>query len=263
MSKQTSHVTFKGNMGKVSYFKRKGVDSARVKTGVSREKFLTAPTMERVRENVREFNALSRTVKSFRLALAQVKKFQDGTLANRLSTVFNLIKKRSDGARGRRPVLISANRSLLKDLEFNAQKSLQEIFTPTPAATHTAARNSASVTFQAFNPGEMVQAPATATHFRLVHLLGIVSDTIYDEESKTYKPADTALNGLHHTTTSEYVPLSGGTLDISLETVLPGAPVLNDNVSAIQALGILFYEKVGTEYYWLAKDKAMKVINVF
>lgn len=263
MSKQTSFITFQGNMGKVNFYKRKGEHVARTKSGTSKSKIMNDPKMQRVRENMSEFGALAQTRKSFGRAINPASKLKDGALSVRMAKIFRIIIKRSSGIRGQRSAMISQNRNILEGLELNINRSLMEVFAAKPLVSHAEARNEATIQVENVDVRDMVTAPPTATHFRLVQLLGVISDTVFDEGTNRYVAADEKLNGSNQMTFSDYISIKEPAVTFTMTTSLAGAPALTENVSVLQGLGILFYEKLGDEYYVLGEGTAMQIISVF
>lgn len=262
MSKQTSLLTFEGKMGNLSFFKSKGEYRARVRGGMSKERIMKDPGMSRVRENMSEFAATAMMSKSFRRAIAKAKNFTDGPITQRLSKVFTVIKKRSLATRGKRPILLSQHRSLLSGFELNASQNLMDVFTAPFVPGHDNPRMLVQVEVNLANVREMVVAPPSATHFRMVQLAGIVADTIFNADSNTYVVSNETLNGLSETTFSDYYSVNqSAPAVVALETFIGGERTAD--VTVVQGLGIIFYENIGTEFYALSQGKAMRIVDVF
>ena len=262
MSKQTGLITFKGKMGNISFFKRNGESHARLRGGFSKERLAKDPKLKRVRENISEFNGLAQTVKSFRSILGMVSGMKDGTLNNRLTKVFSMINKRSEGIRGQRPVMVSEQRPLLLGLELNALQNFSAVFAAPFTLTYNN-RENANVEIINLSVNGMVKAPPSATHFRLVQLLGAVADTVFDQNSQKYAPLHPTLNGLSQVTYSDYLPVNSAVpINVALQTAFP-AQELPPDLTMIHALGIVFYDQSGAEYYSLSQGQAMKVVNVY
>jgi hypothetical protein len=261
MSKQTSLVTFKGRMGNVAFFKKNGEDRARmVGEGITKERFQNDPKLERVRENVREMTALSVTVKSIRSALRPVTKFLSNTLGGRLRKVLRIINKRSDGVRGQRSVLLSQNRSLLAGMELNNVQDFATTF-GVRYTIENPTRTSVTLTVAAAPP-DLIKAPVYATHFRILQCIGTVADTVFDPEAKKYFPQHPELDGLSELSYSDYLPARGAEpLNISLTTTL--SQEIPAEVSVVHCLAIIFYDKVGADYYPLTDGGAAKLLNVW
>lgn len=264
MSKQSGLIKFQGKMDGISFYRKKGGHFARMANGPRKERIFTDPKFARTRENISEFNGLSVMVNSFRQTLKPVSNFIDGDLRKRTVRIFRTITKRSDGIRGQRPIQLSQHREQLKYLEINSLTALSDAMAARYATTHTQERTSASVTLQESSIREMITAPANGNFFRLVHLVGAIADTVYDETSSKYAPADLLFNTLSNVSFSDYLPSKAQqSLAVTLETSLPNLPPPGENVSVVQGLGIIFYEQIGSVYYPLAENSAMKIIDIF
>ena len=262
MSKQTSLLTFEGKMGNLSFFKSKGQHRARLRGGMSKDRMLKDPRLSRVRENLQEFSAIALMGKSFRRATSKIKNVQDGELAQRLTKVFTAIKRRAVTTRGQRPILLSQSRSLLTGLELNSVQNFVDVFSAPFIFSHNAARNTATIEIQNLNIREMVIAPPSATHFRLMQSLGFIADTIFDSDTGKFVASSETLNGLNEVSFSDYIPVSSAPLaSLSIETSIAGNPTAD--ITVAQGIGILFYENIGTEYYALNQGKAMRIVDLF
>ena len=82
-------------------------------------------------------------------------------------------------ARGYRAILISQQGRYLKGFAFNKNVSLEGIFVAPFTLSNTVGWDTGTLTLLAFNPVNMVNAPAAATHFRLIQALACVSDFAY------------------------------------------------------------------------------------
>jgi len=126
------------------------------------------------------------------------------------------------------------------------------------------ARDSGTLTVPAFNPTNLVNAPAGATHFRLIVALACVSDFEYNEQTGTYEPIDTANNELSDVAYSAYLDLSTPIATSTVVTAtLPGTPTLTVDASVLFCVGIEFFQQVNSEYYLFNSGNALKIANIF
>jgi hypothetical protein len=88
--------------------------------------------------------------------------------------------------------LISQQRQYLQGFAFDKSVSLDGIFVAPYTITNTVPRDAATLTVPAFNPANLINAPAGATHFRLLVALAAVSDFAYNDTTGVYEPIDTA-----------------------------------------------------------------------
>lgn len=267
MSKQIGPIGLDGRVGNISFFYRKGVASARLKSrGLSKERILTDPDLKRVRENMSEFSGHVVMANAFKDAIAKVTGIVDGTVRNRVMRVFATVKKRSGGVRGQRAFNLSQFKSLLKNFELNAEAPLQRVYGPGLSgitSTPSAARNSATVQVTIDNPEKQILAPPEATHFQVAHLLAVIPDAVFNADDQAYALTAPELAGVSMVSTSEQLPL--GTTEpvtVSLETTLP-LESIPDHATVIEAVGIECFQEMDGAHYFLKEGRGMRIINTF
>ncbi len=268
MAKQVGLVKYNGTMGGVRHFKIKGLtgDYAGMIGGPSGDQILSAPEFERTRENMNEFGGCATAGKSIRVGLSQViKQMSDPQMTGRLTGVLKKINLEDQTeARGYRAILISQERQYLTGFAFDKNVSLEGVFTAPYTLSNTVPRDSATLTVPAFNPANLINAPAGATHFRLIVALACVSDFAYNDQTGTYEPIDATNNELSNVAYSGYLDLSA---DIATSTVvtatLPGSPTLTADASVLFCIGIEFFQQVGSNYYLFNSGNALKVADIF
>lgn len=268
MARQTGLTRYSGTMGDVRHFKIKGLsgDFAGLKGGPSGDQILTAPEFVRTRENMNEFGGCASAGKSIRTALSQIiKQMSDPQMTGRLTGVLKKINLEDQTeARGYRAILISQEREYLIGFAFDKNVSLEGAFTAPYSLSHTAPRDAATLTVPAFNPANLVNAPAGATHFRLINALAVVSDFEYNDQTGTYVPIDAANNELSNVAYSDYLDLSTAiTTSTAVTATLPGNPTLTADDNVLFCVGIEFFQKVGPNYYLFNSGNALKVADIF
>jgi hypothetical protein len=167
-------------------------------------------------------------------------------------------------ARGYRAILVSTQPQYLLGLNFNRHSSFEGLFTGEVETSATAERNSVTLSVQPFSALSNVNAPAGATHFRLVNAITVLSDFAFNGTTKVYEPIEPALNEKSKITYSDYIEL-GSLVEAPLSVVstLPGDPTMTNDVSLISCVGIEFYQKVGANYYIFSVGNSMKIKNIF
>ena len=266
MAKQIGLVKYSGTMGDVRHFKIKGLqgDFAGLKGGPSKEQVLTSKEFRRTRENMSEFGGSATAAKVVRTSLASlVKNMGDPRLTSRLTTVFKRINLEANGKRGERPILLTANKGLIKGFNYDEKLSLGSVFTAPYSWAVNLDRNQVTLTVPAFNPADLINAPAGATHFKLINAISVVSNYQFDKSTGRYSPMVAVQNGI-----SDVVRSAEIALDVPIGAVttlianLPGAPVLSADVGLISNIGIEFYQKVDTQFYLFSSGNAMRVDDV-
>jgi hypothetical protein len=255
-------------MGGVRHFKIKGLagDFAGMVGGPSGDQIHTAPEFIRTRENMNEFGGCASAGKSIRTGLSQViKQMSDPQMTGRLTGVIKKINLEDQTeARGYRAILISQERQYLIGFAFDKNVSLEGAFTAPYSLSNTAGRDSATFAVPAFNPANLINPPAGATHFRLLVALACVSDFAYNAQTGTYEPIDAANNELSAVAYSDYLDLSTPiATSTDVTATLPGTPTLSEDVSVIFCIGIEFHQQVGANYYLFNAGNALKVANIF
>lgn len=265
MARQKGIIKLDGTVGGVTFYQSEGQSLARLSNGPSKEQIENDPNFIRTRENNVEFGGSAIVAKSFRLSMISIiQSMSDSRIISRLTALFKEINKKGTGARGQRAITLSANAPILNGLEFNRFISFGSVFQAPFTFSNNAARDEGTVVIPAFLPANYIKAPSGATHFRIVHSVGAVSDYIYDPSTNTYIPIKPDANGIGSVSTSAFTALNATVaVNFTLTTQLPGPPTMTGDTSGVQALGIEFYQFINGNYYLLAQDNAMKVIDVF
>ena len=262
MSKQTSLITFKGKMGGISFYTRNGVHVARKAGGPDRSRILKDPKFERTRENMSEFTCLALANASFSKIFSPVKNLRATDVRSRVSKIFRAIIKSDEGLRGQRQILLSQYRDKLISFEVG-ESTLKSAFGGRYISSHAQDRKTATLNIADLRANTMVTAPLDATHFQLVQLCGVISDVVYNQTANGYELADASADAMGDVSFSDYIPVNSvDAVSVNLQTSL-NVDVLSENVSVVQALGILFFTKNGTAYYPIQQGKAMRIVDVF
>ena len=267
MAKQKGLVKYSGTMGGVRHFKIKGLvgDFAGLAGGPTDSQIKNDAVFKRTRENMSEFGGSASCAKTVRKGLAQViKQYSDSRLTGRLTKVMKEINKEDTGnPRGERSILVSANQSMLAGLNFDVNTSLAGIFNAPYDLSNTVLRDGATFKIPGFDPMSLINAPAGATHFRLMNAISVVSDFVYNSTTGKYEPTDPTLSALSNIAFSHYNDLTVSTPTIVISTSLPGPPTMTGSVSVLNCIGIEFYQQVGTNYYLFAQSNAMRIDAIF
>lgn len=213
-----------------------------------------------------EFGGCASAGKSIRTGLSQViKQMSDPQMTGRLTGVLKKINLEDQTeARGYRAILISQEKQYLIGFPFDRNISLEGVFTAPYTLAHPVSRDAGTLTVPAFNPANLINAPAGATHFRLLVALACVSDFAFNAQTGTYEPIDTANNELSDVAYSGYLDLTTAIGSSTVVTAtLPGSPTITADASVLFCIGVEFYQQVGSNYYLFASGNALKVADIF
>lgn len=268
MARQLGHVNYGGTIGGIRHFKIKGLSGnfAGLKGGATGDQIKNDPAFVRTRENMNEFAGCAAVGKSLRIGLSPLmKQMSDPQLVGRLTGIMKKINLEDQSeARGYRAILVSLQPQYLLGLNFNRNNSFEGLFTGTVETATTAERNSVTLNVEPFNTLNNVNAPAGATHFRLVNAITVLSDFAFNATTKIYEPIEPTLNEISKITYSDYIELGSSVTDsLTVESVLPGTPTMTADVSLISCVGIEFYQKVGANYYIFSVGNSLKIKNIF
>ena len=267
MARQKGVIKYVGTLGDIRHFKIKGQEGyfAGMVGGPTGDQVLSAPEFERTRENMNEFGASAKAGKSVRTGLSQVmKQMADSQVTGRLTSIMKKINLEDQTeARGYRKIEITTQRNYLKGFEFDKNTSLSGIFNAPYAVTHTYDRESGDFNIGDFNPANLINAPAGATHFRLITSLSVVSDFEYNATTNSYDPMDANLNEVNDIQYSAFLDLYAPVIATTITATLPGGLLPTVNTTVLQCIGIEFYQQVGANYYLFSSGNCLKVEDAF
>lgn len=264
MARQTSLIKVTGKLGGVSFYTSGGEDLARMATGPTKAQIATDISFQRTRENNTEFGGSAHVAKAMRTAFSfAIKSYGDTSLTGRLTAVFKRINLNGTGTRGKRPIKLSANKTLLRDFEFNSKSPLTSKFSAPFTVTASTGRNSATFDIPVFTPYDALDVPSGATHFRIIAAIGIVSDYSFDNLTQKYQPAQPTQDGKGGSISSAPQSVDTDTTALTITTTVTSITTVNAACSSIVTLGIEFLQQIGTNYVVLAQNNALKVVEVF
>ena len=258
-------IGFQGTIGGISFYMRKGKPCARKAAGPSKEKIATSKKCKRTRENNAEFKGAVAASKLLRQGLNPfVKDFADWNISGRLNGVFRNVIDRAVGIRGERPIEILPNMDLLIGFNLHKEISFDSIFQAPVTASVNSDRNEVTLHIPDFDTSKLINAPAGATHFRILHAITVVPKFVYEPSTKQYFRTDGMTEILRNYTYSDYIPLRENTgSHLTLSTSLQDSPTINPNSGLVALIGIEFYQMISGLYYPLSSRNCMKIHKVF
>jgi len=267
MARQKGHVKYVGTIGDIRHFKIKGQKGyfAGLVGGPTGDQVASAPAFERTRENMNEFGGSAKAGRSVRLVSSSVLgKMSDSQLTGRLTGVMKKINLEDQSEpRGYRAILISEQRQYLKGITFNKNANFDSCFKASADLVKNVKRGIADYSVAAFNPMDGINAPAGATHFRLIFGLGVLSDFAYNATSDTYEPINADNHELSAITYSDYLDLYAPVPETVLNADVDTADPIPADCTIMAVAGIEFFQKVGENYYSFASGNAMKVVDAY
>ena len=193
-------------------------------------------------------NGCTAGVKALRLCFQSILEgHTDVRFTGRLmSLVAEILKRDFVLKQNRKSLYFSRAMPLLGIIEFDKGKSLISFLANQFYLSHSSSRNSASVKVQGLSIKPRF-VPDSATHFRILNHLSIVSDFVFSKVSQRYKPLS-HLNGISVMGYSDYIPCYI-VEDIEIEVLFPEEVCPWENDTVIQCYGIEFYQLSGPDFY--------------
>jgi hypothetical protein len=264
MAYQTGIINYKGSFKSIRNYTNVGDPKiyAGEKGGANRDLIMNNPAFARTRENMNEFGGCGVAVKSIHIGLLQIfSEHTDTRFTSRLVKMIKMINlKDGVGEYGKRAVLISENKAMLKSLHFHEKRKIDFELKRSISTNHPDLRNEATITVNGFNPGPQL-VPGNAQYYRLVNHLSIVSDFVYVAEDKKYNPLST-LDRTAVYVYSDYTAVNTP-LSMALKASFPVGTVLSGNDTVLQCVGIEFYIRSGINGYIASSTGSMLLYDVF
>jgi hypothetical protein len=262
MAKQKGIIRIKGSIGGITFYQRNGENLSREQNGPDKNKMKNDPNFARTRENNQEFGGSATIGKALRMGLVQeFDEMADVSTTGRITKLMKqIISRDMTGVRGQRgfaPVLF---KSMFVNFQFSERNPFDSIFLAPFTAVPNAGRTEVTITVPPFNSGNMVHAPSGATHFRIINLISTLSQFNFNILTKKYDPTDGPNNSKNAFNASAYIQV-GSTVaaPTTIVSTITPPPTLLATTVLISCIGVEFYQQIGTQYYLLSSNNAMKI----
>lgn len=248
MAKQKGIIKLKGTLGDITFYKSKDGYLAREKGGVDADRIANDPNFQRTRENGEEFGRAGKAGRMLRTSIrALLQNVADSRMVGRLTqAMVKVIQADATSIRGKRNV-IDGEAELLQGFEFNIRSKLGSVLYAPYATTIDRVTGNLSINIPSFIPGNMIAAPVSGTHFKL-----IAAGAAVDFENEIFEVITTE--------TAELPWDSVATAVINLDHALTAASIN----PLFLALGIEFYQEVNGVRYPLKNGvyNALSLVQV-
>ncbi len=258
MATQSSIINLRGKVGNIVFSKRNGKFIAAMAPGSNKSKFRDSDSFVRVRENANEFKGLRMLAHSLNRLTAAIEPSakSKADITPRLMRLLARLRYLDTASpRGRRAFALSGSPSLVAGFEWNSHVPLLSVVN----AQFVVTRSAESVSFRvpAITP-ENIAAPSGATHYRLIFLVGSVSDVTFSNDDNAYGHANAEADCQYAFSLGELTDVTANGAASSVSVSNPVSE-LND-ATLIAAVGAIFYQQVGTQLYVLKDTNALQNI---
>jgi hypothetical protein len=247
MAKLIGSVKLTGSIGDLTFANTKNGCIVRMKSSLMPNQVKTSPAFIRTRETCQEFGHAAKGGKLIREAFGTLIKGIGGAMSRNLhAAVHSCIKEDPINTRGQRTVTDGAL-PLLTGFDFNSAVRLQHIFYAPLNFEVARTTGTMEIIIPSFIPAISLNAPADATHYKL-----IAAGAAINFQEGTYTS---------NTSESPYLPITHlPTAALSLTvSVTP-----NTTLPLFQVFAIHFYKEVNGVYYSLnnTSKAPVSIVNI-
>ena len=263
MARLKGLIDFEGTLGSITAYTRNGERILRQKNAVNKKKILKGKNYERTRENMTEFGGGVAASKVLRQSITSIMRtFTDTNFTGRLQGKYRDMISEAPGKRGQRVFKPLAHIEALLAIPFDTKLHLDSVLRIRPVITVNAERTAATLSIAGFNPVTDLFPSAGATHVELIYAIAVQPAFEYDIITKKYKRTDGLEQYFMKTISSEVLPLTDETMDLSLPASPIDIPILDKDSALVSVLGVRFHQQIGFKTYPLETGKAMGFVHV-
>jgi hypothetical protein len=234
-----------GSIQGVSFYTRRGSDKVIVRTkgGVSKEKMANSPQFEGLRKNQKEFGGCTKFASLTRYAFGGLHRLADYNLTPVLTGMAkNLIKMDSEFPLGQRRIQLSQHKQLLDGFNFNRTNPFNTVLRVGVTAVIDRKQLLATVTIPRINTEIDLVNIQRLPYFRIIAVLGTVSDMNYNEMEQAYLPAIPELHGVSQVVNGNWYPAQTIVPEHSINIQMNEAcnTFLTDEVNVLLSIAVEF-----------------------
>ncbi|MEI7677387.1 MAG: hypothetical protein WCJ03_11450 [Bacteroidales bacterium] len=242
-------IVMTGGFGNASFYTRRGSDKviARTKGGASKEKIKSSPKFEGLRLQQKEWKGCTAFASVLRYAFGGLHRLADYNLTPVLNGFAkNLQKTDVVNPVGKRSVCLSALRYTLENFNFNRTYPFTSVLRVMVQSAINRETGSATVNVPRINTETDVLNVQRLPYFRLIVVLGVVADLVYDEAASEFRALVPDVNGISEVFTGNWLPaenlLEEQTISVQLDDY--SLQHLTDDCTLVLSMAIEF-GKVG------------------
>ena len=234
-----------GSIQGISFYTRRGSDKVimRTKGGVTKEKMAGAPQFEGLRKNQQEFSGCTKFASLTRYAFGGLHRLADYNLNAVLSGMAkNLMKLDTDAPLGQRRLQLSQHKQVLEGFNFNRKYPFNTVLRVGVTAVMDREKLLATVNIPRINTDIDLINIQRLPYFRMIAVIGTVSDMQYDEAEKSYVPEVSDLHGTSQVVNGEWYPTQTIVPEHTMIVQMSEArqALLTDEVSVLLSMAVEF-----------------------
>ena len=182
---------FTGSMAGLSAYKMRGVEGIvlRAKGGPGKQQIKNSPAYEIIRRRNAEWAGCMQLVKQVNRAIHPVRHLYGSNYTGRLAAVCkSILEEDTTGVLGKRSVQVSKAGYKLEGFTLNQYHPFDTVLRHPLAFSVNRQNGTAIVNLPELVPGLNLTNPLQQPLYRLVFVLGLVADMVFDEARKEYMP---------------------------------------------------------------------------
>jgi hypothetical protein len=234
-----------GSIAGVSFYTRRGSDKVimRTKGGVSKEKMAKAPQYESLRKNQQEWRGCTKFGSLTRYAFGGLHRLADYNLTSVLNGMGkNLMKLDTESELGKRRLQLSKFKQALEGFNFNRNYPFNSVLRVGFSCEINRELLQATVQVPRINAANDILNIQRLPYFRLIVVLGTVTDWHFSETDQVYVPIELNLNGINQVYTSPWFQTQGIVPEQTLTVQMKEAEqaLVSDEITVLVSMGIEF-----------------------
>ncbi len=234
-----------GSIQGVSFYTRRGSDKVimRTKGGPQKKQIENSPRFEKSRKNQCEFGGSGRFGSVSRHAFGELHRLADYNLIPVLTGIGkSLTKLDTTSETGQRSLKLSENKEALEGFNFNRNYPFTTVLRVSPRWKLDRETLQAIVTIPKINTEIDLLNIQKLPFFRLIVVIGCLSDMICNPANGQYEPVVAELHGVSQTLTGEWNSTQTVLPEQTMSVQLPESCIacLTDNVSVLLSMAVEF-----------------------
>jgi len=258
-----------GSIKGISFYTRRGSDQVimRTKGGVSGDKIKRLPQYEGMRLQQKEWSGCTKLASGVRYAFGGLHRLADYNLSSTLNSLASKVQKADTTTeKGQRPVHLSLHKQALDGFNFNRTYPFNSVLRVSVNYQIQREQLSAQVTIARINTAIDLLNVKNLPYFRVIVVLGTVSDMLYNADLHDYRPTTDSMHGAQAIRNSEWFSATGIVEEQTLQVRMTETQVaeLTDQVSMLLSIGVEFgtvdFNGKPVEVKYAGSGKVLKVV---
>ena len=264
MAEIVGPIRFNGSMGDVTCYYNSVLKKwiVRKKGGANKNLIKKSKAFKVVRLNLEEFKACGKWCHLVRESLIELDDFNWGLYMSGIVQLAKTIQLMDEVSKiGCRNIESSKYKSLLTDINFNANHPFDKVVRRHPEVISDEARMSVTVNIPQLHSLRELIWRDKFTHYRFALTIAQLSDYICHTNSKNNGPAHLNLEDRRVVVFSEWFQKSVMPRDISLSALFPENQIPPEDATVMVGFGIEFaYSPSGYSFFSAKGDRTMKLV---